>query len=151
MSLCFNTGEDRGNENLGLIAVHTLFMREHNRIASELSRLNPSWNDQTLFFETRKILIAIYQHIIFNEWLPLIIGPDYVKTLNLFSLNGTAFYQQYDPNINPSIANEFATAAFRYGHSMSKNSFSRLSPLGTPIAISLNISKTIFKTAEAYK
>ena len=37
------------NEQTVLIMVHTLFVREHNRIANELSRINPHWNDETLF------------------------------------------------------------------------------------------------------
>jgi hypothetical protein len=39
----------RVNEQTVLIMVHTLFVREHNRIAVELSRLNPHWDDETIF------------------------------------------------------------------------------------------------------
>jgi peroxidase len=71
---CFQAGESRTNENLGLSSVHTLFLREHNRIALQLSTLNPSWTDETLFYETRRIIQAVYQHIIYSDWIPSTIG-----------------------------------------------------------------------------
>jgi len=71
---CFQAGESRTNENLGLTSVHTLFLREHNRIALQLSTLNPSWTDETLFYETRRIIQAVYQHIIYSDWIPSTIG-----------------------------------------------------------------------------
>jgi len=58
---CFLGGETRTNENLGLVSMQTLFLREHNRIAKNLASINPSWDDERTFQEARKILIAIYQ------------------------------------------------------------------------------------------
>ena len=39
----------RVNEQTVLAMVHLLFVREHNRIAVELSKINPHWNDETIF------------------------------------------------------------------------------------------------------
>ena len=67
-------GDSRVNEQPDLALTHTIWMREHNRLVRELSLLNPGWNDETLFQEARRIVIAEIQHITYNEWLPIIIG-----------------------------------------------------------------------------
>ena len=71
---CFFAGDFRVNEQLNLIVLHTLFMREHNRVATRLASLNPRWSDDTVYQEARKITVAEYQHIVIKEWLPIIIG-----------------------------------------------------------------------------
>lgn len=93
-------------------------MREHNRLAAQLSQLNPDWSDIHLYHEARRILIAQMQHITYNEWLPVVIGRAKMQELALFPLDGDNFSTDYDPNLNPTIMNEFATAAFRFGHTL---------------------------------
>jgi len=72
--MCFMGGENRTSENIGLVGVQTLFLRQHNRIATRLAALNTQWNDDTIFYEARRIMLGIYQHIVFNEYVPGVIG-----------------------------------------------------------------------------
>ncbi|KAL3886200.1 hypothetical protein ACJMK2_026209 [Sinanodonta woodiana] len=114
---CFMAGDVRVNEQPALASLHTIFMREHNRIATGLSALNNSWSDQVLFDEARKIIGAMLQHITYNEYLPEILGSAIMNSYDLNpAVDGYTF--DYDIFMNPSIRNEFATAAFRFGHSM---------------------------------
>lgn len=71
------------NEQSILAMMHTIWMREHNRIEGLLHRMNPTWNGETLFQETRRIVGATVQHITFNEFLPIVLGPKLVETYRL--------------------------------------------------------------------
>ena len=97
---CFAGGEGRVNENLGLSSIQTLFLREHNRIAQALSNINPQWSDDRLFSEARKILIGVYQHVVFSEWLPSIIGWNTAGAFDLAPLNSNKYYGGYNPDVN---------------------------------------------------
>jgi hypothetical protein len=66
-SCCFIGGDFRVNEHHGLLSMHTIWMREHNRVAKELKKFNSRWNDEKLYQEARRIVIAEYQHIIYTE------------------------------------------------------------------------------------
>lgn len=118
---CFTAGDIRVNEQIGLVAMHTIWLREHNRIASELHELNPHWDGDTLYYESRKIVGAEMQHITYAHWLPNILGPEGMNILNEnYYTNG------YDSNIDPSVSNEFATAALRFGHTLIRPILHRL-------------------------
>ncbi|GAB6023030.1 hypothetical protein CHUAL_007124 [Chamberlinius hualienensis] len=114
---CFQAGDVRSTEQPLLGVLHTAFLREHNRIAAELVRLNPGWNDETLFQEARRIIQAEMQHITYNEFLPLVLGNRMMKRFDL-ELQKDGFFNKYDATLDPTIFNEFATAAYRFGHSL---------------------------------
>ncbi|CAH1270783.1 PXDN [Branchiostoma lanceolatum] len=124
---CSQAGDIRVNEQPGLTSMHTVFLREHNRIARRLSRLNPRWDDDRVFFETRKIVGALMQKITYGEDLPHVLGPDAMTKLHL-TLAQSGFFSGYDPSVNPTISNVFATAAYRFGHSLIEDAFERLPP-----------------------
>ncbi|XP_077547847.1 peroxidase-like [Haemaphysalis longicornis] len=113
--ICFRSGDFRVNQNVGLVVLHTLFLREHNRIARKLSAINPHWDDERTFQVTKRIVESRYQNVVFNEWLPEVIGPDATKRYGLHPRSSG--YTKYNPHVDPTMVNEFAAAAFRFSHS----------------------------------
>nr|CAH0100262.1 unnamed protein product [Daphnia galeata] len=116
LAVCFQAGDVRVEENPQLAAIQLIFLREHNRLAKELQGLNPQWDDETLFQEARRIVIAQLQHITYNEYLPSILGSQ-VMTDSGLTLPSSGYGNGYDETIDPSISNDFAAAAFRVTHS----------------------------------
>merc|ERR1719499_418473 len=114
---CFKAGDSRANEQPGLTVYHTVWVREHNRLAAVLAYLNPHWEDERFYQEARRIQIAEMQHITYNEWLPIVLGSEYMAELDILPVT-YGYNNKYDATINPSIINSFATASFRFGHSL---------------------------------
>ncbi|KAL5020228.1 hypothetical protein ScPMuIL_003120 [Solemya velum] len=113
---CFRAGDVRANQQPALATLHTIWMREHNRVADKLHLLNVDWDDEQLYQEARKIVGAMLQHITYNEYLPYILGSQTMTQMNLSPLS-SGYFTGYDSNLNPTIRNSFASAAFRFGHS----------------------------------
>ena len=64
------TGDERGNQNPGLLCMQALFLREHNRLVDELRAQNSSWDSETVFQQARRWVIAKMQAIVFHDYLP---------------------------------------------------------------------------------
>ncbi len=110
-STLFVAGDIRANEQTGLVAMHTLFMREHNRLAGHLATANAgdaSWDDERIYQTARAIVGAQVQAITYNEFLPSLLGAAAPQAADY----------AYNPSIDASITTEFSTAVFRLGHSM---------------------------------
>ncbi|ODM90056.1 Chorion peroxidase [Orchesella cincta] len=112
-------GDVRASEMPGLTVMHTLFLREHNRIADIFATLT-SWDDEWIFQETRRIIIAELQQITYNEFLPSILGPEAMTNYDLAlppvtEGNG---YTTYNSSVDATIISSFATAAYRFGHTL---------------------------------
>jgi len=103
----FVAGDERVNEQPGLTSVHTLFVREHNRLAAQIAAANPGWSNEQVYQRARKIVGAEIQVITFNQWLPALLGENVVPA-----------YAGYDPDVDATVASEFAAALFRVGHTM---------------------------------
>lgn len=160
------TGDRRVNEQVLLVLFHTVWARHHNHLASRLKNINPSWNDEELFQEARRIVGAQLQHVTYNEYLPPIFGMSHVRQsicnlfpsqviwqISIWNCRYKFIYTQirtydnrsacmnclpgeniikdsklkplknkkrknfYIPDKSAAISAEFATAAFRFGHS----------------------------------
>ena len=111
-SALFLAGDVRANENPELLALQTLFLREHNRIATEAATRNPALSDEQLYQHARRLVIGELQKITYDEFLPALLGSARPGA------DGIAAYRGYRADVNPGIATEFSTVGFRVGHSM---------------------------------
>lgn len=102
-------GDRRIGDNVSLFLFHTLFLREHNRIAAAISQSHPEISDETVYKQARRINIAQYQNIIFSEYLQGLFGPQYDALLGP--------YQGYKEDVDPTTSTLFASVAYRFGHS----------------------------------
>lgn len=100
------------------MSLQTIWMRHHNNVARRLKQVMSSWNDTTVFEETRKIIGAQLQHIAYNEYLPAILGTQIMNQFDLKPRPTGQYYTKYDAKIKPQIRNAFSAAAYRFGHSM---------------------------------
>lgn len=103
--------------------MHTLFVREHNRLAALIAADNPALDDEEIYQRARAIVAAEIQIITYNEFLTLLLGADALPP-----------YAGYDAQVNPNIKNEFSTAAFRFGHTMLPSTLLRLDENGNEIS-----------------
>ena len=126
-------GDIRAAENVVLTSMHALFVREHNRLADEISAENPELTDEEIFQEARTLVIAELQSITYNEYLPALLGEDALSE-----------YEGYDSSVDPSIANEFSTAAFRFGHSTLNDEFRLVGNDGEDVAEAISLASAFF-------
>lgn len=109
-------GDGRVNQTPWLVSTHSLLFRLHNYIAQRLAAVNQHWNDERLFNESRRINIAIYEHLIYNEWLPAFVGREYSESKNLTCRREDDVCGAYDATVDASAIAEFAHASFRLFH-----------------------------------
>ena len=100
----FVAGDIRAAENPVLTSIHTLFVREHNRICDSLIRMGMR-NDEHMYQIAREIVGDLIEAITYQEFLP---------ALGIM----LQLYCGYKDNVRPDIINTFATASYRLGHTM---------------------------------
>ena len=115
----FLAGDVRANEQIGLTTMHTLFVREHNRLAKEIKQKNHKLSDEEIYQQARRIVAAQMQVITYSEFLPVLLGE-----------NALSEYKGYNPDVDARISNEFSTAAYRLGHSLLSPQILRLNKNG---------------------
>ena len=159
ISKLFLAGDARANIQPGLLAMHTIWVREHNVIADAIAdslkaRIDSSYFasvddeeeeggseertktkklDDLIFHFSRRITIAEYQAVVFEEYLPAILGKKMPK------------FSRHRKDVNPGIANVFATAAFRFGHSQANEVFARVNADGTVSESPLLLNRCYFR------
>lgn len=51
-----------------------LLISEHNRVANLLRQKNVRWDVETIFEESKRVIVAEIQHITYTQYLPLLLG-----------------------------------------------------------------------------
>ncbi|XP_045166946.2 peroxidase-like protein [Mercenaria mercenaria] len=108
---CSAAGDHRVNQVPSLTDFHYVFVKEHNRIASVLKDYYPQ-DPEKVFQETRRIVIAIMQKFVYEEFLPSFLSPKGVSDNDILSTDS----YKYEPDTNPTMFNAFGIA-YRLGHS----------------------------------
>ncbi len=118
-------GDIRVNEHAVLTSMHTLFVREHNRLCIEILAQKPdlAGDDEAVYQLARKIVGGFMQWITYDEFLPTLLGP-----------NAIPAYNGYDDTVNSGITNVFSTAVYRFGHSMLSSSL-QMGTSGSTVAL----------------
>ncbi|XP_066931789.1 peroxinectin A-like [Clytia hemisphaerica] len=127
---CSLVGDVRGDENIALHSMHTLWIREHNRIAKRLRKINPKMDDEEIYQTARKIVGGIWANLVYEEYLPALVQ--------------VSPYKKYKADVDPSISNSFAAAAFRYGHSLVPNSFQQNNASFNPVSEPISLQNAFF-------
>ncbi|KAI6191954.1 hypothetical protein M3Y97_00283900 [Aphelenchoides bicaudatus] len=106
---CFDSASKWTNLLPTTAAFHTLWVRQHNRVARQLKIRNWHWNDERLYQETRRIVGAQIQHITFNEFLPIVIGKELLNRHKLEPAHAHKIESDYNMTLNPTALNAYAS------------------------------------------
>lgn len=102
--MSFLSGDPRNSETVVLTSLHTLWMREHNRLCGEIASVYPDWTAEQRFWKARQVVVAKIQRITYREWLPQLLG--------------TTMWSGIPKKDDPQMVAEFSVSAFRIGHDM---------------------------------
>lgn len=119
----FLAGDVRAAENPDLTSLQTLFVREHNYQVDKLLNAHPDWTGDHIYEQAKAIVTAEIQHITYAEFLPHLLGNNAIRP-----------YSGYRPDVDASITEEFAGAAFRFGHSIVSQNLATVSENGSILA-----------------
>ena len=79
------------------------------------------------------------------EWLPLLLGNKYIHSHKLHSYKAAGSYNHLD--IDARVANEFASVAFRFGHSQVTDTLKRLNKNLKTCVVKKNVQNLFFEVS----
>ena len=130
-------GDSRINKSPSVYAIAVVWRREHNRLAAEYALANPTWSDEQIFQEARRMVTAFWQKIITREYLATEVGQPLPP------------YTGYKDTQDPSTLLEFSAGAGRYGHAMITPQLWRRDHYGAQIAAGdINWGTCLFRTEQ---
>lgn len=132
----YYAGDNRANQQSALLTLQTVWAREHNY---QVDKLEPyataqGWTQDELFNAARAITEAEWQHVVYDEYVPTLIGNQADDLLDAYKdFVGISAYNA----ITPGIINEWTTVAFRFGHDQSSNDYTLIDAAGLTTVVSL--------------
>lgn len=113
-------GDHRQSVTPTLTVLHITWLRRHNLVADALRKATGIVDDEILFQEAKRIVVAELQHVTYTEFLPAILDDNHMKAYNL---NSRPFGHDnvYNPKIDPWTFNAFGAAVLRMGHTLIRN------------------------------
>lgn len=111
-------GDERSVYFPQFYAMVIVWIKFHNIVVDEITRLYPNLPINVKFYEARRFVIAIYQNVFYSEVLPLLVSARNIAKFRLASKKPC-----YDPSIDPSVTVEFTASAARYMHTFIQNSY----------------------------
>ena len=115
----YAAGDNRANQNVGLLTHQTVWVRNHNWHVDQLAARHPDWTEEQRFNAARALNEAEFQHVVYDEYLAKLLGPGALGS-----------YAGHKADVDPAAINEWATVAFRFGHDQSRNTVDRLTEGG---------------------
>lgn len=134
----FAAGDVRAQENPDLTALQVLFVREHNYQVDQLHKEHPKWSGDKLYETAKAITTAEMVNITYSEFLPHLLGE-----------NAIAPYRGYNPNADARISEEFAGAAFRFGHSVVSDGIEATNNIGA-VTSEQTLAESFFTDTAGY-
>ena len=152
----FIVGDGRGNENIVLTAIHSVFHSEHNRIADQVKQVAVADFNAALLGGSAEQIES--SRLFLNQWLDVGVASGRTTPVTADSLdwNGEKIWQAakfttemqyqhfvfegfvrkinpavnvfsgYNTTVDPAIMAEFANVVYRFGHSMLTDTVDRI-------------------------
>jgi Ca2+-binding RTX toxin-like protein len=122
-------GDGRANENIALTSIHTIWARNHNFHVNGLIEAGFVGTSEELFQAAKLINETEYQRVVFTEFADHLLGG--------LKGDGEHGFDEYHPEVDARISHEFATAAYRFGHSLINQTMTVLDAQGHPTSVAL--------------
>lgn len=113
-------GDPRQDENLVIAQLHVAFLKFHNRVLEELEKgtiADAGPPNGALFEKARRLVTWNYQYVVLHDVLEKLLDAGVYKTLKEKAAKRTR------TPANFRLPVEFSGAAFRFGHSMVRDSY----------------------------
>ncbi|MCS4095543.1 peroxidase family protein [Rhizobium sp. BK176] len=122
-------GDGRANENVALTAIHTIWARNHNFHVAGLLEAGFAGTAEELFQAAKVINEAEYQRVVYTEFADKLLGG--------MKGDGEHGFNEYNPDVDARVSHEFATAAYRFGHSLIGQNLTVMDAQGHPTQVAL--------------